>query len=224
MSATLHLLRVFVDEAGRHGNELGVFLDGSAIPEPQRQAVAADLGYSETVFVEDARAGRIRIYTPGLELRFAGHPTVGTAWLLASVGMPVEALHVPAGQVLTWAEGDQRWVRARPEWVFSISLAEQAGPAKVEALDGPPPGETSWYPWAWQDRQAGTIRSRFFAPEVGIAEDEATGAAAVAITSRLGRGLEISQGQGSRLSTRLGPEGTIDLGGRVVLESTRRYG
>ena len=224
MSATLHVLRVFTDPAGQHGNQLGVFLDGSAIPEAGRQAVAHDLGFSETVFVDDARTGRIRIYTPGLELPFAGHPTVGTAWLLAEVGMPVEALRVPAGLVRTWAEGDRRWIRARPEWVFPITTAELSSVDEVDAVVGPPPGETSWYPWAWIDRHLGTIRSRFLAPEVGIPEDEATGAAAVVITARLGRDLEIVQGRGSRLSTRLGSDGSVDLGGRAVLDSTRPYG
>jgi len=224
MTATLHVLRVFVDPAGEHGNRLGVFLDGSSIPEAGRQAAAAELGFSETVFVDDARTGRIRIFTPGLELPFAGHPSVGTSWLLAEVGMPVDALRMPAGVVPTWSEGDHRWVRARPEWVFPITMVELLTAAQVEALDGPPPGETSWYPWAWEDRASGSIRSRYFAPEVAIAEDEATGAAAVVITARLGRALEIRQGRGSRLSTRPGPDGTVDLGGRVVLDEIRPYG
>ena len=223
MTATLHVLRVFVDPAGEHGNRLGVFLDGSSIPEAGRQAAAARLGFSETVFIEDARTGRIRIYTPGVELPFAGHPTIGTSWLLAEVGMPVDALHVPAGIVPTWSEGDRRWVRARPEWVFPITTVELPTAAQVEELDGPPPGQTSWYPWAWEDRAAGSIRSRYFSPEVAIAEDEATGAAAVVITARLGRSLEIRQGRGSRLSTRLGPAGTVELGGRVVLDETRPH-
>ncbi len=224
MTTTLHVLRVFVGPDDRHGNPLGVFLDGSAIPDATRQAVAADLGFSETVFVEDARTGRIRIFTPGAELRFAGHPTVGTAWLLAEVGMPVDALQVPAGTVLTWPEGDRRWVRAEAGWVHPMNLVELPGAADVEALDGPPPGEGSYYPWAWEDRTAGLIRSRYFAPAIGVPEDEATGAAAVVITARLGRGLEIRQGIGSSLSTRLGPDGTVDLGGRAILDETRRYG
>ena len=88
----LHVLRVFINEEDEWGNPLGVFLDGGAVPEERRQAVAAELGFSETVFVEDRAQGRIRIFTPGLELPFAGHPTVGTAWLLARKGTPVEAL------------------------------------------------------------------------------------------------------------------------------------
>jgi len=59
---------------------------------------------------------------------------------------------------------------------------------------------------------------------VGIAEDEATGAAAVLITGRLERDLEILQGRGSRLSTRVEIDGTVELGGRVVLDETRAYG
>lgn len=224
MTATLHVLRVFVDPAGRHGNPLGVFLDGSAIPVADRPGVAAALGFSETVFVDDARTGRIRIFTPAAELRFAGHPTVGTAWLLADVGMPVAELRVPAGVVPTWMEGDRRWVRARPEWIHPIEIAELSSVAEVEGLAGPPPGEPSWYAWAWEDRSTGSIRSRYFAPEYAIPEDEATGAAAVLITARLGHGLEIHQGRGSRLSTRLGADGSVDLGGRAVLDETRPHG
>jgi predicted PhzF superfamily epimerase YddE/YHI9 len=224
MTATLHVLRVFVDPAGGHGNQLGVFLDGSAIPVADRPGVAAALGFSETVFVDDARTGRIRIFTPAAELRFAGHPTVGTAWLLDDVGMPVAELRVPAGVIPTWKEGDRRWVRARPEWVHPIEIAELSSAAEVEALAGPPPGELSWYAWAWEDRSTGSIRSRYFAPEFGIPEDEATGAAAVLMTARLGRSLEIHQGRGSRLSTRLGADGSVDLGGRAVLDETRPHG
>jgi predicted PhzF superfamily epimerase YddE/YHI9 len=224
VSAVLHVLRVFVDAHEQYGNPLGVFLDGSAIPPDERPRVAADLGFSETVIVDDARTGRIRIFTPACELAFAGHPTVGTAWLLAAVGMPVDELRVPAGTCPTWLEGDRRWVRARPEWIHQISLAELPSAAAVEALERPPAGEASWYAWAWQEGSHGAIRSRYFAGAVGIAEDEATGAAAVLITARLGRDLEILQGRGSRLSTRLGADGSVDLGGRVVLDETRRYG
>lgn len=224
MSATLHVLRVFVDGDDAHGNPLGVFLDGSAIQPEARQAVAARLGFSETVFVDDAGTGRIRFFTPGRELAFAGHPSVGTAWLLAAVGMPVDELRVPAGVVPTWAEGDRHWVRARPEWIHPITLAELPSTAAVEALEGPPEGEASWYGWAWQAGRPGEIRSRYFAGAVGIAEDEATGAAAVLITAALGRDLEILQGRGSRLSTRLTADGSVELGGRVVLDETRQDG
>ena len=224
MSATLHVLRVFVDADATHGNPLGVFLDGLAIEPDRRPAVAARLGFSETVFVDDARSGRIRIYTPGRELAFAGHPTVGTAWLLADVGMPVPELRVPAGIVPTWTEGDQRWVRARPEWIHPITLAELPSAAAVEALEGPPEGEPSWYAWAWRAGLPGAIRSRYFAGGIGIAEDEATGAAAVLLTAQLGQDLEILQGRGSRLSTRLAADGSVELGGRVVLDETRPDG
>ena len=77
--AELHVLRVFCDAAWSHGNPLGVFLDGDEVPEERRQEVAAELGFSETVFVDDATEGRMRIFTPGLELPFAEHPSVGTA-------------------------------------------------------------------------------------------------------------------------------------------------
>src|SRR6185437_5992059 len=101
----LHVLRVFCNAEWDFGNPLGVFLNGGEVPEERRQAVAAELGFSETVYVDDAAAGRIRIFTPGLELGFAGHPSVGTAWLLAKERQPVEVLRPPAGEVGVRTEG-----------------------------------------------------------------------------------------------------------------------
>jgi len=134
MGVELHVLRVFVNEDGEWGNPLGVFLDGAAVPEEARQRVAAELGYSETVFVEDRATGRVRIFTPGLELPFAGHPTVGTAWLLAREGTPVDALQTPAGEVGVRFEGGETHVAARPEWSPALEYPQLGSPAEVRAL------------------------------------------------------------------------------------------
>ena len=88
----LTVLRVFIGPDDDGGNLLGVFLDGPIIPEDRRQSVAAELRFSETVYVDDAAEGAIRIFTPGRELPFAGHPTVGTAWLFHETGAPATTL------------------------------------------------------------------------------------------------------------------------------------
>jgi predicted PhzF superfamily epimerase YddE/YHI9 len=211
----LYVLRVFVGPDGAGGNPLGVVVDGAAVPESRRQAVAARLGYSETVFVDDVATGRIRIFTPASELAFAGHPTVGTSWLLRSLGQDPGHLVVPAGVVRTWEEGGLGWIRARAAWVHEMERVEHASAAEVEALAGPPPGSGSWYAWAWIDEAAGILRARYFVPHLGIGEDEATGAAAVVMGDALGRPLEIRQGVGSVLHVRPGPDGTVEVGGRV---------
>ena len=63
-----------------------MFLDGAEVAEAERQPIAAELGFSETVFVDDRERGEMRIFTPGVELPLAGHPLVGTAWLLRGRG------------------------------------------------------------------------------------------------------------------------------------------
>jgi predicted PhzF superfamily epimerase YddE/YHI9 len=62
-----------------------------------------------------------------------------------------------------------------------------------------------------------------FAPAFGIAEDEATGAAAVRLVSRLGRPITIRQGAGSLLLARSGPDGTAEVGGEVALDRVGDY-
>jgi predicted PhzF superfamily epimerase YddE/YHI9 len=223
---TVHVLSVFVTADGAYGNPLGVVLDGVDVASADRQRIAAELAYSETVFVDtsldDAAATIcIDIYTPTQRLPFAGHPTVGTAWLLAQVGQPVAALRTQAGDVATWGDGEMRWVRARPEWAPDFTLHRHPSPDDVLALDGAPAGVDALYAWAWADEGIGAVRARMFGPGVGVAEDEATGAAAIRLTAHVGRPLTILQGRGSVLHTRLGPHGTVELGGRVMLTEVR---
>jgi predicted PhzF superfamily epimerase YddE/YHI9 len=220
----LHVLRVFVAPSGTGGNPLGVFLDGLAVPEERRQAIATDLGFSETVFVDDPAKGAVRIFTPADELPFAGHPLVGTSWLLARERTAVAVLRPPAGEAPTFLDDDGvTWIRGRAEWAPEMALRQLAGPAEVDALEGAPDGLGFADCWAWEDEAAGRIRSRVFAPRYGIAEDEATGAAAVRLVSRLGRPITIRQGAGSLLRARPGPDGTAEVGGEVVLEERRDY-
>jgi predicted PhzF superfamily epimerase YddE/YHI9 len=220
-----YLVNVFTGADGSYGNPLAVFLDGAAIPEPaRRQAIAADLGYSETVFVDDASTGRLRIFTPASELPLAGHPLVGTAWVIARERGSCDTLRPPAGEVATWQDGDVRWIRGRPEWAPPLELREYGSPDEVDALDGAPDGLGFAYCWAWIDEAAGLVRARSFVPEHGIHEDEATGVAALRLGGELGRSLEVRQGEGSRIYVRPGPDGSVAVGGRVVDRGQRTYG
>ena len=83
-------LDVFTDRAFG-GNQLAVFPDAEAVPAERMQAIAREFNFSETAFVlppeNRAHARRVRIFTPGAELPFAGHPTVGVAHLLAAAGV-----------------------------------------------------------------------------------------------------------------------------------------
>ncbi|MEU5434790.1 PhzF family phenazine biosynthesis protein [Streptomyces sp. NPDC020719] len=212
----IDVLRVFCGPDGHHGNALGVVREGSVLPdEAARQALAKELGFSETVFVDDPERGAVDIYTPGVRLPFAGHPLVGAAWLL-----DVDVLDLAVGEIFARQDGEFTWITARAGWAPPRTLRQYASAAEVDALDVPEPGE--WvYAWAWEDEAAGRVRARAFPGRGdGITEDEATGAAALLLTSHLGRALNITQGKGSQLLTAPAPDDLIELGGRVRLEHT----
>jgi trans-2,3-dihydro-3-hydroxyanthranilate isomerase len=106
---------VFTDRA-LEGNQLAVFTDARSIDTHTMQALALEIGFSETTFVLPPEQGgtvRIRIFTPRAELPFAGHPCLGTAWVLAS---PLQRdrieLETPSGIVPVELERDERGVIA----------------------------------------------------------------------------------------------------------------
>jgi len=91
MARAYYTLDVFTDKA-LAGNPLAVVVDGEGIDDERMQAIAREFNLSETVFVRAPRnavnTASLRIFTPSRELPFAGHPTVGTAALLAHLRAP----------------------------------------------------------------------------------------------------------------------------------------
>jgi trans-2,3-dihydro-3-hydroxyanthranilate isomerase len=84
------------------GNQLAVFTDARAIPEDLLQPLAREMAFSETVFVYPAEGEahvRIRIFTPASELPFAGHPVLGSAFVLAGP-LQLQEIHIETGAVV----------------------------------------------------------------------------------------------------------------------------
>ena len=88
------------------GNPLAVFPDARELSDAHMQAIAREINYSEHVFVmpaqNPAHTAQLRIFTPTSEIPFAGHPNVGTAFVLARLGA---ALASPVGETLVFEEG-----------------------------------------------------------------------------------------------------------------------
>jgi len=211
------VLRVFTDPAGLCGNALGV-IDGRLVGETDRQRVAHELGFSETIFIDDPTTGVLRIFTPAVELPLAGHPLVGAAWLLRHEDDSPALLELrpPGGLVRAWRDTDSRtWVDAPlaslPDW----TLIQLRSPVAIDDLSGPllPEHDHVVY-WAWIE--PGLVRMRCFAPRFGITEDEATGSAALRLTTALGQPIDIRQGRGSVLNARPIDHDRAAVGGLVV--------
>lgn len=229
MAIDVTVLRVFTDSDGNFGNPLGV-VDASQVGHADRPRLAAQLGYSETVFVELPAAGsataQATIYTPVIQIPFAGHPTVGASWWLRENGRPINTLQVPAGIVQVsygaGAEGDRTTIRARSEWAPEFGLHEFDSVDELLVADAADfPDDTPHYLWAWTDRATGSLRARVFAANLGVPEDEATGSAAMRITDYLSRNLRITQGKGSVIETTWNAEGWVGVAGRVVNDGVR---
>ncbi len=93
------------------GNQLAVIPDATALPEDQLQKIAREFNFSETTFVyppkDAANTARVRIFTPTMEVAFAGHPTIGTAIALRDLGHQGEmVLELGVGPIPCQFDGD----------------------------------------------------------------------------------------------------------------------
>jgi len=226
MTTEVSVLRVFTDSDGEFGNPVGV-VPADAVPAKYRQRLATQLGYSETIFIEEPPPGggsaRVEIFTPALEVLFAGSPAVAAAWWLRERGTPIRSLQLRAGVVEVRYDAGLTTVEVFADWTPEFALHQLDSPPEVVCADPEDYSDDfAHYLWSWVDNSAGHIRSRAFAPELGVHEDEATGAAAIRITEFLSRDLTITQGKGSVIYTRWSPHGCAALGGRVIHEGRLR--
>ena len=133
-------------------------------------------------------------------------------------------LRPPAGEVPTWTQDETTWIRGRPGWAPPWEQIQLDQPATVAAMRNPPSANHDFTQfWAWEDQANGIIRARVFAARIGVQEDEACGSASMLLAHRAGQPITVHHGQGSVINARPGPNGTIEIGGLVVLDHTRQY-
>lgn len=198
---------------GVGGNHLGVVEELTGLDTETMQAIATELGFSETIFIDDEHGDTplIRIFTPEMELLFAGHPLVGAAWvMLGKEERGVERLQCGIGEVQIRRHGDIVWVDVPMQpgnaRVDSASFAARVGlpsPLSVWRVDMPldyrmvelataedvsrvRPDTTAFreaHGLTVYARDSERVRMRFFVPVAGIDEDPATGSAAVALAT-----------------------------------------
>jgi trans-2,3-dihydro-3-hydroxyanthranilate isomerase len=120
VNLTFYIVDVFAEEKYA-GNQLAVVRGGAGLPDERLQKIALEMNYSETAFVlseEETEGGYdVRIFTPGDEIPFAGHPTLGTAYVIQYeiLAGPVESitLKLKAGEIpVTF--GEVLWMRQLP--------------------------------------------------------------------------------------------------------------
>ncbi len=214
MSRPCHVLRVFT-RGDLGGNHLGVVNDVVGLTDERKQAIATDLGFSETIFVDwtdPTRNPAVRIFTPAVELPFAGHPLIGAAWVLGAFGpAPVDGLITSVGPVSCSAVDDGATVTTtipmsrvdddvagiavkagmpKPSRSIRLSLPKHYAVAVYDTFDqvgGLTPDmdvlADNVFGFAAFSRTQDGIKLRFFAPSAGIAEDPATGSAAIALAT-----------------------------------------
>jgi trans-2,3-dihydro-3-hydroxyanthranilate isomerase len=123
------------------GNQLAVFPDAGDLKKQQMQAIAREMNLPETTFVthHDKESYEVRIFTPSEELPFAGHPTLGTTWLLRHLGRVTgdEMTQVSAaGETVVVADGDRLWFRRTGSASPDLHIKDQAALTKVAAAVG----------------------------------------------------------------------------------------
>lgn len=137
MPLDYHVVDVFA-ERRLAGNPLTVVLDAGDLSAAEMQAFARETNHSETTFVRSRQpmdgAWPVRIFTPALELPFAGHPTLGTAAVLRSVHGPAVPLDLDlkVGRIPVRSEGDVLWMR-QPAPAF-LGTADRVAMAGVLGL------------------------------------------------------------------------------------------
>lgn len=138
---TFYIVDVFA-ESKYAGNQLAVFRDADGLSDEQMQKIAREMNFSETTFIlsDDPRDGGydVRIFTPLAEVPFAGHPTLGTSYVIRHeiIGDPTAdiVLNLKAGQIpVTSGEPDVLWMRQKaPDFGSTV---DPAAIAKVLGLD-----------------------------------------------------------------------------------------
>jgi trans-2,3-dihydro-3-hydroxyanthranilate isomerase len=126
------------------GNQLAVFLDAEQLTTDQMQKIATEINFAESTFIikldSEMATATIRIFTPDKEMQFAGHPIIGTSWLLMNKifeNNPVKiSVKVPVGTIPIYQQDDLVWLQAtQPEFYTIFSKDDFQSFTNLESYD-----------------------------------------------------------------------------------------
>lgn len=131
MLLNYRILNVFtVGDSPFSGNPLCVFEDASGLSDVQMQGLARQLNLSETTFITPGAAevsANVRIFTPGYEMPFAGHPTLGTAYVVRELSSARDAvlLHMPAGDISVHVTDNVWTLQAKAPTSYQVDVRRE---------------------------------------------------------------------------------------------------
>lgn len=129
MSLPFYIIDVFAEEKYA-GNQLAVFLEAGNLSSDEMQRIAREINFAESTFITkldlENNSAEIKIFTPASEMKFAGHPIIGTSWILMNKVFKNEPetikLNVPIGEIPIHKTGDLIWLKAaQPEFLDVFS-------------------------------------------------------------------------------------------------------
>jgi trans-2,3-dihydro-3-hydroxyanthranilate isomerase len=131
MSLPFYIVDVFTDKKYA-GNQLAVFLDAGNLSLDEMQKIAREINFAESTFVtkidKESNKAEIKIFTPSQEMQFAGHPVIGTSWVLMNKifdNSPGEIkLNVSIGPIAIHQEEDLIWLKAAQPKFWDIFSKE----------------------------------------------------------------------------------------------------
>jgi trans-2,3-dihydro-3-hydroxyanthranilate isomerase len=129
MDLPFYIVDVFTEKKYA-GNQLAVFLDAHSLSTEQMQLIAREINFAESTFITKLDGQKctatIRIFTPEHEMQFAGHPIIGTSWVLMNKifeNKPDKiTISVPVGEIPVRQVGDLVWLQAaQPQFLDTFS-------------------------------------------------------------------------------------------------------
>ena len=132
MSLSFYIVDVFAEKKYA-GNQLAVFSGADSLTDKQMQEIARETNFAESTFITELDAennsAAIRIFTPEHEMKFAGHPIIGTSWVLMNKIFEHQpekiTLSVPIGEISVHQSGDLVWLQAaQPEFLNTFSVED----------------------------------------------------------------------------------------------------
>jgi predicted PhzF superfamily epimerase YddE/YHI9 len=220
----VHQIRIFTDERGKFGSTLGVVVDEQRdLDDVRRLEITRQLGYSETVFINNLSLNDVSIFSQQGEVSFAS-PLLGVAWFIQNkIGKQLghlvcknTKLHILNKNGFIWLELYDPGIL--PPWQLEeLSSADMIDNLKSEDISK----DSHVLKWSWidQESQPGIIRARTFAPAWEIPEEEANGSGSMKLTMNLNRSLIIKHGKGSVIRTLKNKNGVL-VGGLVCYDKS----